>query len=123
MFLTSGAEWITTANGIVTLITGLVGLIGTGVGAFFAIKNWITVLKTKNSQEIWALIMEIADKAMAEAESAAKTGLITKEAKKQMVIDTVKAGCKAAGVELDLFIDQLSDYIDGAIKFFNDMKK
>lgn len=123
MFLTSGAEWITTANGIITLITGLVGLIGTGIGAFFAIKNWITVLKTKNSQEIWALIMEIADKAMAEAERAAKTGLITKEAKKQMVIDTVKAGCKAAGIELDLFIDQLSDYIDSAIKFFNDMKK
>ena len=65
-------EWITTANGIITLITGLVGLIGTGIGAFFAIKNWITVLKTKSSQEIWALIMEIADAAMAEAERAAK---------------------------------------------------
>lgn len=33
------AEWITNANGIITLITGLVGLIGTGVGAFFAVKN------------------------------------------------------------------------------------
>ncbi len=116
-------EWITTANGIITLITGLVGLIGTGIGAFFAIKNWITVLKTKNSQEIWAMIMEIADAAMNEAERAAKEGLIEKAAKKQMVIDAVKAGCKAAGINLDLFIDQLSDYIDSSISFFNNMKK
>ena len=58
------AEWITTANGIITLITGLVGLIGTGVGAWFAIKNWIAVLKPKNSQEIGAMLMAIADAAM-----------------------------------------------------------
>jgi hypothetical protein len=45
-------EWITTANGIITLVTGLVGLIGTAIGAYFAIKNWITVLKTKNTQGI-----------------------------------------------------------------------
>lgn len=113
------AEWITTANGIITLITGLVGLIGTGVGAWFAIKNWIAVLKTKNSQEIWAMIMEIADAAMTEAEASMKDG----ESKKKMVIDSVKASCKSAGVDIDLFIDQLSDYIDSSIKFVNNMKK
>lgn len=32
-------DLINTANGIITLITGLVGLIGTGIGAYFAIKN------------------------------------------------------------------------------------
>ena len=69
------------------------------------------------------MIMEIADAAMSEAERAAKEGLIDKAAKKQMVIDSVKAGCKAAGINLDLFIDQLSDYIDSSIKFFNNMKK
>jgi hypothetical protein len=31
-------DWITTANGIIALITGLLGLIGTGIGAFFAVK-------------------------------------------------------------------------------------
>ena len=41
-------EWINTANGIITLITGLVGLIGTGIGAYFAIKNWIKLVKEKN---------------------------------------------------------------------------
>lgn len=113
------ADWIMTANGIITLITGLLGLIGTSIGAYFAVRNWITVLKTKNSQEIWAMIMEIADAAMQEAEASMKDG----ETKKQMVIDSVKASCNAAGINVDLFIDQLSDYIDGTIKFVNSMKK
>lgn len=34
-------DWITTANGIIALVTGLIGLIGTGIGAFFAIKATI----------------------------------------------------------------------------------
>lgn len=112
-------DWITTANGIITLITGLVGLIGTGIGAYFAIKNWFTVLKTKNSQEIWSIIMTLADAAMKEAEASMKSG----EDKKKMVIDSVKAGCKAAGIDMDMFIDQLSAYIDDTIKFVNEMKK
>ena len=112
-------DWITTANGIITLITGLVGLLGTGIGTYFAIKNWITVFKTKNAQEVWTLIMEMADAAMKEAEASMKDG----ETKKQMVMDSVKAGCKAAGVDADLFIEQLSDYIDSTIKFVNGMKK
>lgn len=112
-------DWITTANGIITLITGLVGLIGTGIGAYFAIKNWFTVLKTKNSQEVWSIIMTLADAAMKEAEASMKSG----EDKKKMVIDSVKAGCKAAGIDMDMFIDQLSAYIDDTIKFVNEMKK
>lgn len=112
-------EWITTANGIITLITGLIGLIGTGIGAYFAVRNWVNVLKTKNSQEIWVMIMNMADSAMKEAEASMKSG----EDKKKMVIDSVKAGCKAAGVDLDMFIDQLSDYIDQTISFVNSMKK
>ena len=119
IILNSITEWVTTANGIVTLITGLVGLIGTGIGAYYAIKNWITVLKTKNAQEIWAMIMGMADAAMKEAEASGKSGAD----KKQMVIDAVKAGCKAAGVNMDMFIDQLSDYIDQTIAFVNGMKK
>ena len=113
------AEWITTANGIITLITGLVGLVGTGIGAYFAVKNWITVLKNKTSQEIWSMVMSMADAAMKEAEKSMKSG----EDKKQMVIDSVKASCKAAGVNLDVFIDQLSAYIDDTISFVNGMKK
>ena len=112
-------ELITTANGIITLITGLLGLIGTGIGTYFAVKNWITAMKTKNSQEIWTMIMEIADSSMKEAESSMQDG----ETKKQVVMDSVKASCKAAGIDANLFLDQLSNYIDSTIKFVNDMKK
>lgn len=112
-------EWLTTANGIITLLTGLLGLIGTGVGAFYAVKNFITLNKEKNKNEIWVLIMSMADAAMKEAEASGKSG----EDKKAMVIDMIKASCKAADLNLDLFIDQLSDYIDDTIKFVNNMSK
>lgn len=112
-------DWITNANQIVVLITSLAGLIGTGVGTFFAIRNWIKATKEKNAKEIWAIIMEMADAAIKEAE---KSGAVNTE-KKAMVINSVKASCKAAGLDIDLFIDQLSDYIDQTIKFVNDMTK
>ena len=55
--------------------------------------------------------------AMKEAESS----LLSGETKKQFVIDTVKTSCKAANIDLDLFIDKLSEYIDQTIDFVNKM--
>ena len=112
-------EFLQTAEGVISLISSLVLLISTGVGAFFAVKGWIKAFKEKDAKEKWALIMEIADAAMKEAEKSGASGAD----KKTMVIDAVKAGCKAAGVNLDAFIDQLSDYIDQTIAFVNDMSK
>jgi hypothetical protein len=63
--------------------------------------------------------METADAAMKEAEKSDKSGVD----KKQMVIDTVKASCKAAGLDISTFIDQLDSYIDQTIDFVNNMKK
>ena len=111
-------EWLETLNGIVTLISALVALIGTGTGVFFAIKNWIKLLKTNSKDQNWKLIMKIADEAMATAE---KTGAAGAD-KKTMVVESVKASCKAAGIDADEFIDQLLDYIDQCIAFVNDMK-
>lgn len=107
---------------LVELITALVGLIGTGIGAFFAIKNFIKVFREKDAKQKWALIMEMADAAIAKAEESGAKGAD----KKQMVIESVKASCKAAGLEMDAFIDQLSDYIDQTVSFvnnFNNAKK
>ena len=104
---------------LVELITALVGLIGTGIGAFFAIKGWIKAFKEKDAKQKWALIMEMADAAMKEAEKSGASGAD----KKKIVIESVKAGCKAAGVDLDEFIDQLSDYIDQTISFVNGLIK
>ena len=104
---------------LVELIAALFGLIGTGVGAFFTIKGFIKAFKEKDAKQKWALLMEIADAAMKEAEKSGASGAD----KKQMVIDACKAGCKAAKINLDDFIDQLADYIDQTIAFVNDMSK
>ena len=110
---------LNTVQEIIALVTSLCGLVSAGIGAYFAIKNWVKVTKNKNAQEIWAMVMEMADAAMKEAERSCKTGAD----KKTMVIESVKASCKAAGLDVDLFIDQLSDYIDQTISFVNDMSK
>lgn len=117
--LAEEANWLTTAQGVLSLITGLIGLIGSGVGAFFAIKNFIKAAKTKSMNEIWSMIMSMADAAMKEAEASQKSG----EDKKQMVLDAVKSGCKAANINIDAFIDQLGQYIDQTIDFVNKMSK
>ena len=110
---------LNTVQEIITLITGLCGLVSAGIGAYFAIKSWIKVTKNKNAQEIWAMVMEMADAAMKEAEKSCKTGAD----KKKMVIDSVKAGCKSAGLDISNFLDQLDTYIDQTISFVNQMKK
>lgn len=112
-------DWLETANGIVTLISALIALIGTGVGVYFAIKNFIKLMKSNTKEQNWKLIMKIADAAMETAEKSGKKGAD----KKQMVIESVKASCKAAGIDADQFIDQLVDYIDQTIAFVNSMKK
>ena len=112
------ADFISSLNEWSILLSGLLGLLSTACGVFFAIKNWITVLKNKNSQEIWALIMEIADKAMEEAERSDLKGAD----KKTMVIDIVKTSALTAGIDASLFLDQLSAYIDQSVEFFNKMK-
>ena len=112
-------NWLETANGIVTLISALIALIGTGTGVYFAIKNFIKLMKSNTKEQNWKLIMKIADAAMQTAEKSGKNGAD----KKHMVIESVKASCKAAGIDADEFIDQLVDYIDQTISFVNSMKK
>ena len=117
MILMSIGEFLQTAEGIISLITSLVGLIGTGVGAFFAIKGWIKAFAEKDNKQKWALIMEIADAAMREVEKSAAEG----KEKKELVINAVKEGCKAAGIDVGPFIDQLVAYIDNCIEWYNGM--
>lgn len=103
---------------LVELIAALIGLIGTGVGAFFAIKTLIKSRKDKTFQENWEFIKQVAMSAMSKAEESGKKG----KAKKEMVIDAVKEACRAAGIEMDAFIDQLTAFIDQSISFANTIK-
>ena len=113
-------DWITTANGLIALITGLVGLITTGITTYFAIKAWIKSTKDKSAQEKWNMIQEMAKTAIDEVEHS---GIIGSDNKKEAAIEIVKKSCKVAGLEINIFIDQLSEYIDSCVKFYNDMKK
>lgn len=110
-------EWVDNLNSILALITALCGLIGTGISTFFAVKNFILALKEKSKNELWTMIMNMADAAMKEAEKTGKSG----QDKKKMVIDIVKAGCNAAGLNIENFLDQLNEYIDATIQFVNDI--
>ena len=67
-------EWLETANGIITLISALIALIGTGTGVFFAIKNFIKLMKSNTKEQNWKLIMKIADTAIKTAETSGKNG-------------------------------------------------
>ena len=109
-------DWITTANGLIALITGLVGLIGTGIGAFFAIKGYIQAAKEKSAQQIWAAITTAADAAMHEAERQWKESG-GKVDRKALVLSMVQAGCASDGLDISAFLTQLSTYIDDCIKF------
>ena len=121
MVLVDFNQWLGTANALIVLITGLITLIGTGVGTFFAVKNWFKAVKQKKANEIWAMIMESADSGIKEAERLAKEGLLEKGKKKEYVIGIVKTTMKSAGIDISTFLDQLSDYIDQCVKFVNDM--
>lgn len=111
-------EWIGTVQGLIALITSFFGLIGTGVGAFIAIKTVIKANKEKSFQEKWSLIKSLADAAMKEFEHSS-----LKDAnKKAAVMNSVKAGAQAAGVNIDLFIDQLDAFIDQSIAWYNGMQ-
>ena len=117
--LAESADGLKIAQGVLALITGLIGLISAAVGAYFAVKNFIKATKSKNANEIWSMMMSMADAAMKEAEASQKSG----EDKKQMVLDSVNAACKSAGLDMSLFLDQLNTYIDQTISFVNQMKK
>ena len=107
-----------TIQQLIAIITACLGLIGTGVSAFFAIKTLIKSRKEKTLQENWELIKTMALSAMSKAEETGASGAD----KKTMVIESVKEGCKAAGVNLDTFIDQLVAFIDQSIDFANTIK-
>jgi hypothetical protein len=110
-------EIISNVNEWALFLGGLFSLLSAACGAFFAVKNFINALKTKQNAELWALVMEIADKAMTEAEASKVSG----EDKKSMVINAVKAGAEASGLDISGFLTQLDLYIDQTIDFVNKM--
>ena len=112
------AEVILNINDWALLLGGLASLISAACGAYFAIKNWVALLKTKREAELWVLVMELADIAMREAEASKASGAD----KKSMVINAVKAAASVSGLDISAFLTQLGLYIDQTIDFVNKMK-
>lgn len=110
--------FLDTANSVLVLLTGLIGLIGTGVSTYFAIKYWFQNIKTKSKQETWNMLMEIADKAMQEVEKTLPAGTD----KKDKALSIINTSAQAAGLDINEFITQLDAYIDQTIEFVNKMQ-
>lgn len=106
--------WLETTQGIITLIASGVALLGTILTLCVKLYN---ALKEIVKHKEWKKIAKFADAAMTAAEESGKSGAD----KKQMVIESVEAGCKELGIVVDLC--KLSEYIDECIEFVNKMNK
>ena len=107
-----------TIQQLLAIIAALVGLISTGIGAFFTIKTLIASRKDKAAQSNWELIRQMALAAMTKAEESGAKGA----EKKEIAVSMVKEACIAAGIDLSAFIDQLMAFIDQSISFANTIK-
>ena len=99
---------------ITGIIIGAIALIVAAVPSIIAaIKTIPQIIKNKN----WAQIKKIADNAIAIAEATTLDG----DGKKKMVIQKVQDFCNE--MNIDLNVEELANYIDEAIKWFNTMIK
>ena len=96
-----------------SLLIGLIVSIVTAVPSIIqAVRTTIKLIKEKN----WKKVMAIIDKAVAIAEATQKSGA----QKKADVIAAVTAECKELNINID--IQQVSDYIDEIVDWFNTMQ-
>jgi len=112
-------NWLATAEQVFSLLVGLIGLIGTAVSTFFAIKATIEKNKPKTIHQKWKAIMAMTDSAMKVAEASGKPG----PDKKKLVMEMLAHEANAAGIDLSLFFGQISEYIDQTIAFVKEMKR
>jgi hypothetical protein len=112
-------EWLTTAEQVLSLLVGLLGVLSTTVSTFFAVRANIEKNKTKTIYEKWKTVMAMADGAMKVAEASGKSG----PEKKKIVMEMISHEANSAGIDLSLFSQQITDYIDQTIAFVKEMKR
>jgi hypothetical protein len=112
-------EWLTTAEQVLSLLVGLLGVLSTTVSTFFAVKATIEKNKTKTIYEKWKIVMAMTDEAMKVAEASNKPG----QEKKKIVMDMILHEANHAGIDLSLFSKQIAEYIDQTISFVREMRK
>ena len=110
--------WPVTAEGWITLISFIIGFIGAVAALIPTVIKLVKKGKELIANKDWEKIKDIAQAAIEQAEKSGATGAD----KKQMVLDSVEAACKEAGITLDAtLLANLSDFIDTTIKWFNNM--
>lgn len=108
-------DFINNANAIVALISAVVGLISAGIPLGIVIYN---LFKGKNKKEVFEILKDIATAAIVSAEASGKAGAD----KKTMVIEAVKAGAAAKGIDVTPFMAQLDAFIEQAVATNNAFK-
>ena len=104
-------QWVELISSIIGALIALCGLVPAIIAL---VKFFVKSIKDKN----WKAILVMADQAIVAAEASGKSGAD----KKQMVIDAVVAGCKAANVDIDESqLTSLADYIDKIIAEHNEL--
>lgn len=116
-------DWISQAQALMALITGLAGLVSAAMTAYFSVKKVIKANKEKSLKEIWELIMKIADTSMQKVEDLYKSGQLAKKDKKNQALAIIEVTAKEAGIDIAPFTQQLSAYIDNTISFVNSFNK
>jgi len=108
-------DFINNANAIVALISAVVGLISAGIPLGIIIYN---LFKGKNKKEVFEILKDMATAAIVSAEASGKAGAD----KKTMVIEAVKAGAAAKGINVAPFMTQLDAFIEQAVATNNAFK-
>lgn len=108
-------DWVNNANAIVALISAVVGLISAGIPLGIIVYN---LFKGKSKKEIWETLKDIATAAIVSAEASGKAGAD----KKTMVMDAVRAGATAKGINVDPFLSQLDAFIEQTVATNNAFK-
>ena len=127
-------EFLQTAEGVISLISSLVLLISTGVGAFFAIKGWVKAFKEKdvklvsNGTDNHLLLVDVkssfnvtgkeAEKILDEIHITCNKNTIPNDPEKPMITSGIRIGTPAMttrGLKENDFI-QITDIIVNALK-------
>lgn len=116
--------WLETTQGIITLISSAVVLVGalatTGTLLWKKIKEIAELIKERKWNEVVEQLKSTADAAMRAAEKTKASGAD----KKTQVLEAVQAAANSLGVEFtDALEAQISTFIDQSVAEYNEFKE
>lgn len=116
-------EWLETTQGIITLISSAVVLLGalitTGTVLWNKVKEMAQLIKEKKYAEVILQLKNTADATIRSVENSKLSG----SDKKTTVLEAVQTAANSLGVEFtDELENQISDFIDQSVAEYNEFK-